>query len=62
MKKIAILISTFALVVTFSSFAFAETAVSQMATTKGGQAIAKCAQEMNKGVSECAKMLECVNM
>ena len=31
----------------FSNTAFASTAVSQMATNKGGQAVAKCAQKMD---------------
>ncbi len=59
MKKIAILVSTAAMVLSFSSFAFAQNAVSQMATTHGGKAVAQCAQAMDKGVSECAKMPVC---
>jgi len=42
-----------------SNSVFAANNVSQMATTKGGQSVAKCAQEMNKGVSQCLQMIEC---
>ena len=59
MKKIAIFVSTAAMVLSFSSFAFAENAVSQMAISHGGKAVAQCAQQMDKGVSECAKMPVC---
>jgi hypothetical protein len=30
-----------------------------MATTKGGKHVAECAQKMDKGISECAKLEEC---
>ena len=39
---------------------FAANNVSQMAVVKGGQAVAQCAQTMEKGVSECAKLPECI--
>ncbi len=39
---------------------FADNNVSQMAVIKGGQAVAQCAQTMEKGVSECAKLSECL--
>jgi len=39
---------------------FAANNVSEMAVTKGGQAVAQCAQTMEKGVSECARMSECI--
>ncbi|CAH2215059.1 hypothetical protein [Tepidibacter aestuarii] len=42
-----------------SSLTFAASHVSQMATTKGGQHVAECAQKMDKGVSECAQLTEC---
>jgi len=58
-KKILVIISSCFMVLTFSSFAFAQNAVSQMATARGGQHLAQCAQQMNKGVSECAKVPEC---
>lgn len=59
MKKSFIILATIALTFTFSSIAFAGNAVSEMALAKGGQHVAQCAQEMGKGVSECAKMTIC---
>ena len=56
MKKIFTIITTGLMVLAFSSTAFASTAVSEMATNNGGQAVAQCAQSMDKGVSECAQM------
>jgi len=47
------------MIMAFSSTAFASTEVSQMAIEKGGQAVAQCAQLMDKGVSECALMPIC---
>ena len=61
MKKIITVAATFVILLTFSSSAFAANAVSQMATTKGGQHVAQCAQTMEKGISECAKMPLCEN-
>jgi hypothetical protein len=40
---------------------FAANNVSQMAVNRGGQTVAQCAQNMEKGVSECAKLSECHN-
>ncbi|TGE37240.1 hypothetical protein E4K67_15375 [Desulfosporosinus fructosivorans] len=59
MKKIFTIITTGFMIMAFSNTAFASTAVSQMATNKGGQAVAQCAQLMDKGVSECAQMSIC---
>ncbi|HBV87183.1 hypothetical protein [Desulfosporosinus sp.] len=59
MKKIATVITTGLMVLAFSSNAFASTAVSEMARSKGGQAVAQCAQAMDKGVSECAQKPIC---
>lgn len=60
MKKL-IMVAVFSLVLLVStSQAFAANNVSQMAVTEGGQAVAKCAQTMEKGVSECAKISECI--
>jgi hypothetical protein len=59
MKKI---LSTFALVVTLLSLStqvFASSHVAEMATTKGGKHVAECAQKIDKGISECAKLVEC---
>jgi len=43
------------LLITSGSQAFAANAVSTMATAKGGQAVAACAQTMERGVSVCAQ-------
>ncbi len=58
MKIIAKLFLTAAMVLSFSATAFASTAVSDMALTKGGQHVAECAQTMT-GVAECAQMSAC---
>ena len=42
-----------------STQVFATNHVARMATTKGGRHVAECAQKMDKGVSECAKLIEC---
>lgn len=42
-----------------SNSAFAANSISKMATEKGEQHIAECAQKMNKGISECLEMFEC---
>ncbi|GAB6153564.1 hypothetical protein JCM17380_23140 [Desulfosporosinus burensis] len=59
MKKIFTIITTGFMIMAFSNAAFASTAVSQMATNKGGQAVAQCAQTMDKGVSQCAQIPIC---
>ena len=59
MKKI---LSVSALVLTLlsaSTQVFAANHVSEMATTKGGRHVAECAQKMDKGVSDCAKLVDC---
>jgi len=59
MKKI---LSISALVITLLSVStqvFASSHVAEMATSKGGRHVAECAQMMDKGVSECAKLVEC---
>lgn len=48
------------LIIASGSQSFATNAVSSMATEKGGRAVAECAQTMNRGVSECARHVECV--
>lgn len=59
MKKIlSLAVVGFALFASTNSV-FAANHVSEMATTKGGQHVAECAQMMDKGVSECAKAVEC---
>ncbi|KJS22093.1 MAG: hypothetical protein VR72_07425 [Clostridiaceae bacterium BRH_c20a] len=62
MKKLFTIALTGVMLLSFTGFAFAANAVSDMATTKGGQHVAKCAQSMDKGISECAKAPECVKM
>ncbi len=59
MKKIYTMLTTGFMILAFSNAALASTAVSQMATNMSGQAVAKCAQLMDKGVSECAQMPIC---
>jgi hypothetical protein len=59
MKKL-IAVSLAVMIMTATSISvFADNAVSAMATEKGGKSVAACAKEMDKGVSECAKMAEC---
>ena len=48
------------LLITSGSQAFAANAVSNMATEKGGLSVAECAKTMDRGVSECARHIECV--
>lgn len=59
MKNIIKVVLTATMLLSFSTGAFASTAVSDMALAKGGQHVAECAQMMDKGVSECAQMPEC---
>jgi hypothetical protein len=61
-KKIITLVAAGIMIFAFSTNAFAASAVSQMAVTKGGQHVAECAQDMDKGVSECAKMPVCQDL
>jgi hypothetical protein len=59
MKK---LLSTSILAITLfasSTEVFAANLVSEMATTKGGIHVAECAQKMDRGISDCAKHIEC---
>lgn len=42
-----------------SSTSFAANNVSRMAVEKGGQHVAQCAQEMERGVSQCLQMTDC---
>lgn len=61
MKKLLSIAIVGMALLTSSNSVFAANAVSEMATTKGGQDIAQCAQEMDRGVSECAKLPECAD-
>ncbi|KUO68735.1 MAG: hypothetical protein APF77_14610 [Clostridia bacterium BRH_c25] len=59
MKKLVALTLAGMIMIATSVSVFADNAVSVMATEKGGKAVAACAKEMDKGVSECARMTEC---
>lgn len=59
MKKILSLAVVAIALFVSSNSVFAANHVSEMATTKGGQHVAECAQKMDKGVSECVKAVEC---
>lgn len=61
MKKLLTFGLTALTIFAFSTAAFAGNAVSEMATTKGGQHVAECAKKMDKGISECAKMEICMH-
>jgi hypothetical protein len=59
MKKVLVLSAIAITLFASSTQVFAANLVSDMATTNGGQHVADCAQKMDKGVSECAKLVEC---
>ena len=59
MKKLLSIAAVGVMFLASSNSAFAANAVSKMANTEGGKSVAECAKEMNKGVSECAKLPEC---
>ncbi|QGU95959.1 hypothetical protein GOM49_13450 [Clostridium bovifaecis] len=59
MKKLLVLSITAITLITTSNQVFAASHVSEMTATKGGRHVAECAQKMNKGISECAKTIEC---
>jgi len=59
MKKFASIMVVGMILLSSSNSVFAANNISRMATTKGGQHVAQCAQEMDKGVSECVQMPEC---
>ena len=61
MKKILSVSALVLTLLTVSTQVFATSHVAQMATTKGGSHVAECAQKMDKGVSECAKLVECAD-
>ena len=58
-KSLLVSVTCLAMLLISSTSAFAQNAVSEMATGKGGQHIAECAKKMDKGISECAKLDEC---
>lgn len=45
--------------VTASGTAFAANTISQKAVSSGGQSVAKCAQMMDRGVSQCVNASSC---
>lgn len=59
MKKMISLVLAVTFLMASSVTVFADNAVSKMAVEKGGKQVAACAQTMDKGISECAKLLEC---
>jgi len=62
MKKYLVLSIITMSILASSSSVFAANNVSRMATTKGGQHVAQCAQEMERGISHCLQMSECPMM
>jgi len=59
MKRFASFMVVGMILLSSSNSVFAANNISKMATTKGGQHVAQCAQQMDKGVSECIQMSEC---
>jgi len=59
MKKVTSIMVVGMILLSSSNSVFAANNISKMATTKGGQHVAQCAQQMDKGVSECVQMPEC---
>ena len=59
MKKILSISALVITLLTSSTQVFAASHVAEMATTKGGTHIAECAQKMDRGISECAKHVDC---
>ncbi|MDW7661774.1 MAG: hypothetical protein SCL54_10190 [Bacillota bacterium] len=60
MKKMMSISVLSLIILASSSSTFAANNVSNMATVKGGQHVAECAQKMDRGVSQCLKMTECM--
>lgn len=60
MKKILSVTALSLIILASSSSTFAANNVSNMATTKGGQHVAECAQKMDRGISECLQMTICM--
>ena len=59
MKKLVSIVILGLVLMTSATSVFAANNVSRMATTKGGQHVAECAQQMG-GVSECVQSPECM--
>jgi hypothetical protein len=61
MKKVLSMSILSLIIMASSGSAFAGNNVSNMATLKGGQAVAQCAQAMELGNSQCLQMPECTH-
>jgi hypothetical protein len=59
MKKLFAIAILGITLLTSSSTAFAANNVSNLAVTKGGQAVAECARNMDRGISNCVTMSAC---
>lgn len=60
MKKY-LLIAVFGMALLASSKpVYAANHISKIATTKGGRHVARCAQKMDKGVSQCVQLTQCI--
>lgn len=59
MKKLFSIALLGVIFIASANSAFAANNISNIATTKGGQHVAHCAQEMDKGVSQCVQATEC---
>ena len=62
MKKIVATLVLGVVLLASTNTTFAANNISKMATTKGGQHVAECAQKMDQGVSQCVQMSECMSM
>lgn len=61
MKKFLFLTVVGLMLLGSSTSVFAGTHVSEMAISKGGVHVARCAKTMSKGVSACLNLPECQN-
>ena len=59
MKKLVSIALLGVIFMASSNSVLAANSISNMATTKGGQHVAECAQKMDKGVSQCVQAPEC---
>ncbi len=61
MKKMVVTLILGVVLLASANSVFASNNVSRMATMKGGQHVAECAQKMQQGISQCVQNLECAN-
>ena len=59
MKKLVAIAILSVTLLSSSGTAFAANNVSQLAVTKGGQSVAECARNMDRGISSCVNMSAC---